>query len=201
MTRVVQNQETPAAQVERLALMLARSTFVAPVLRRWPEIGLPNGWLAAGAIAQTVWNLAHQRAPHADIKDIDLVYFDDSDLSADSESGHEARIRRLFADLDVVFDVKNEARVHLWYGEKFGQPIAPYGSIEEAIATFPTTATAIGVRPGRPGLDICAPFGLDDLLGLVVRPNKVQITRAIYEAKIARWRECWPNLKIFGWNG
>jgi hypothetical protein len=181
--------------------MLTRSEFVAPVLQRWPEIGLPNGWLAAGAIAQTVWNLAHGRTPHADIKDIDLVYFDDSDLSAETEARNEARIRHLFADLDVAFDVKNEARVHLWYGEKFGQPIDPYGSIEEAIATFPTTATAIAVRPGQRQLDICAPFGLDDLLGLVVRPNKAQITRAVYEAKIGRWRQCWPNLKIFGWSG
>ena len=118
---------------------------------------------------------------------------------AESEAENEARIKDLFSDLGVAVDVKNEARVHLWYPAKFGHPIAPYGSAEEAIATFPTTSTAVGVRPRGSQLDICAPFGLDDLLGLVVRPNKAQITRAIYEAKVARWRLCWPNLKICDW--
>src|SRR6201998_1885163 len=31
------------------------------------------------------------------------------------------------------------------------------------------------------GLSIAAPYGLSDLFGVVVRPNKVQITRAVYE--------------------
>jgi uncharacterized protein len=189
------------AQVERLASALASSRLIAPLLRRWPEIELPDAWLAAGAVSQTIWNLAHRQAPQANIKDIDLIYFDDGDLSAESENRHEVRIRRLFADLGVAFDVKNEARVHLWYREKFGGTIAPYRSIEDAVATFPTTATAIGVRPAASNrLDICAPFGLDDLLNLVVRANKRQITRSIYEAKIARWRQFWPNLEIVGWD-
>src|SRR4029077_1290893 len=43
------------------------------------------------------------------------------------------------------------------------------------------------------------PFGLDDLFGLVVRPNKRQITRAIYEAKVDRWRPIWPRLTYLPW--
>lgn len=183
-----------------MAAALASSALLAPVLRRWLDIELPNAWLAAGAVAQTVWNVAHRFPPEANIRDIDLIYFDADDLSTESEARHEARIRGLFADLGVAADVKNEARVHLWYPAKFGYSIAPYGSAEEAIATFPTTSTAVGVRPHGSRLDVCAPFGLDDLLGLVVRPNKAQITRAIYEAKIARWRLCWPKLKIYGWD-
>lgn len=180
--------------------MLATSALLAPMLRCWSDIRLPNGWLAAGAVAQTVWNIAHGYPTEANIKDIDLIYFDADDLSAESEARHEARVRGLFADLGVAVDVKNEARVHLWYPAKFGYSIAPYGSAEAAIATFPTTSTAVGVRPHGSRLDVCAPFGLDDLLRLVVRPNKAQITRPIYEAKVARWRLCWPELKIYGWD-
>jgi hypothetical protein len=44
-----------------------------------------------------------------------------------------------------------------------------------------------------------APFGLDDLFGLVVRPNKRQITRAIYKAKVDRWRSIWPWLTFLPW--
>ena len=64
---------------------------------------------------------------------------------------------------------------------------------------FPTTATAIGIQPGASGLSIAAPYGLSDLFGLIVRPNKVQITRAIYEAKVARWRSFWPGLTVIDW--
>lgn len=184
----------------RLTSALASSALLVAVLQRWSDIALPNVWLAAGAVAQTVWNIAHRRAPEADLRDIDLVYFDGDDLSAEAELRNEARIRELFGNLGVTVDVKNEARVHLWYEAKFGSPIPPYRSVEEAITTFPTTATAVGVRSHGSRLEVYAPFGLDDLLGLVVRPNKAQITQAIYEAKVARWRACWSDLKICSWD-
>ncbi len=139
-------------------------------------------------------------APSAEIKDIDLVYFDAADLSERSEADHEARINAAFANLPVRFDVKNEARVHLWYERRFGYPIRPYTSAQQAIATFPTTATSVGVRPSPSGLEVCAPFELDDLQRLVVRPNKVQITEAIYRAKVDRWRAIWPRLQIVEWS-
>ncbi|MGR9156264.1 nucleotidyltransferase family protein [Rhizobium leguminosarum] len=128
-----------------------------------------------------------------------MVYFDANDLSEDAEVEHSARVRRAFSDLPVWIDVKNEARVHLWYEGKFGYPIKPYSSTTDAIATFPTTATAVGLRPGNGSLDLCAPFGLSDLLGGVVRPNKRQIRREIYEQKVGRWIEVWPGLGVVGW--
>ena len=91
--------------------------------------------------------------------------------------------------------------MHLWYKDRFGYAIKPYLSSADAIATFPTTATAVGVRRIRGELECCAPFGLDDLFGLVVRPNKTQITRAIYEAKVERRRSIWPRLTVLPWEG
>src|ERR1700732_3505684 len=84
-------------------------------------------------------------------------------ISRTSEARHEERIRHLFARLPAKVDVKNKARVHLWYAEKFGQPISPYVSTTDAITTFPTTATAIGIQPGASGLSIAAPYGLSCL--------------------------------------
>ncbi len=109
-------------------------------------------------------------------------------------------MRYRFTRLSLKLDVKNEARVHLWYEEKFGYPIPPYRSTAAAIATFPTTATSIGVRWCGGRLECCAPYGLDDLFRLIVRPNKVQITQAVYEAKVARWRAEWPQLAFLPWN-
>ena len=175
------------------------SPLLRPVLDRWDEVALPSCWLVAGAVAQTVWNAKLGNLLEYGIRDLDIVYFDRGTLDRESELAEEARIRSLFQDVAAAFDVKNEARVHLWYEKRFGQPIVPYRSTEDAIATFPTTATAIGIRPADGGIDVTAPFGLDDLLALRVRPNKRQITRARYDAKVARWKETWPQLRIIDW--
>lgn len=161
---------------------------------------MPEAWLVAGSIAQTVWNLAFGQPAEFGIKDVDLVYFDGTDLSPQAEQAHEQRLGDLFRHLPVRLDVKNEARVHLWYEARFGYPIAPYSSTAAAIATFPTTATAVGVRRRNGKFECCAPFGLDELFGLVVRPNKRQITPAVYEAKVSRWQAIWPQLNFVTWD-
>lgn len=187
------------SSAESLECLLRQSPILQTIFERWDDVHLPDAWLVAGAVAQTVWNIKHERDPGAGIKDIDIVYFDAGDLSAEGEVAQEARLRDLFADLRLQFDVKNEARVHLWYGEKFGREIVPYTSTADAIATFPTTATSVGVQPNGSGLAIEAPFGLDDLLGMIVRPNRVLVSRAVYEAKAERWRQNWRRLDIRPW--
>jgi uncharacterized protein len=189
-----------SASANELHVSLRQNQCLADILERFDEIALPDAWLVAGCIAQTIWNLACGQPAELGIKDVDLIYFDDRDLSLGTEAGHETRIRDLFGHLAIKLDVKNEARVHLWYQQRFGYAIAPYRSSADAIATFPTTATAVGVRRIHDGFECCAPFGLDDLCGLVVRPNKRQITRAIYEAKTERWRFIWPSLTIWPWD-
>jgi uncharacterized protein len=186
-------------QADPLRPILARSPIVATVVDRWSQIALPDCWLVAGCLAQTVWNDAFGLPATHGISDIDLVYFDGNDLAEETEAGHATRVRALFADLGLWIDVKNEARVHLWYAEKFGNVLAPYTSTEDAITTFPTTATAIGVQPRPDGLYVFAPYGLSDLLGLIVRPNKKQITQAIYDAKVKKWQARWPGLRVVTW--
>jgi hypothetical protein len=188
------------SQEDLLRLVLARSPIVATIVDRWLQIGLPDCWLVAGCLAQTVWNDAFGLPATHGISDIDLVYFDGEDPSAEAEAGHAALVRTLFADLGLWIDVKNEARVHLWYAEKFGNALAPYVSTEDAITTFPTTATAVGVQPRAGGLHVFAPYGLSDLLGLIVRPNKKQITQAIYDAKVKKWQAKWSGLRVVPWD-
>jgi uncharacterized protein len=184
---------------DELAAALGQNKWLGEILERFEETALPDSWLVAGCIAQTIWNLRCGRPAELGLKDVDLIYFDDHDLSFDAEASHERRLRDLFRRFPLKLDVKNEARVHLWYEERFGYAIEPYLSSADAIATFPTTATAVGVRRIYGKLECCAPFGLDDLFGLIVRPNKRQITRAIYEAKVDRWRPIWPRLTFLPW--
>lgn len=188
-----------AAELKFVEHTILSSPLLGPVLARWGEVRLANCWLVAGAVVQTVWNAKLGFSPDHGIRDIDIVYFDAGNLAAEAEQEEERRIRSLFSNLPVQFDVKNEARVHLWYEARFGFAIDPYQSIEEAIATFPTTATAMGVRVIDGGFEIFAPFGITDLCRLVVRPNKAQISAKIYEQKISRWRPLWPALDIRPW--
>ena len=187
------------ALLDDLEVALEQNKWLREILERFEEIALPDSWLVAGSIAQTIWNLGCGRSAELGLKDVDLIYFDDQDLSFDAEASHGRRLRDLFRRLPIKLDVKNEARVHLWYEERFGYAIKPCLSSADAIATFPTTATAVGVRRIRGKLECRAPFGLDDLFGLVVRPNKRQITRPIYEAKVDRWRSIWPRLTFLRW--
>ena len=114
------------------------------------------------------------------------VEFDADDTSYEAEDAVIQRAAALFQDLDVEIEVRNQARVHLWYEGKFGKAIPPFQSIEHAVSNFPTTATAIAVHPRPDGIVIVAPFGLDDLFDGIVRPNKAMVSRDRYEEKIER---------------
>jgi hypothetical protein len=188
------------AEIARLDALLVRNPNVAAVLERGPRLDLPSWYLGAGAITQTVWNQLHGFEPASGIKDYDLVYFDPTDLSARTEEARERDAAALFGDLDVRIDVTNEARVHLWYETRFGVAIAPYRSTEDAISTWPTTASSVGVRREDGELVVCAPFGLHDLFAMIVRPNKTLIDESVYRAKVKRWSRQWPRLTVMPWD-
>ncbi|MCL2343034.1 MAG: nucleotidyltransferase family protein [Firmicutes bacterium] len=188
-----------AAQIERLAQILARNEALYRVIVQASGLGLKNYYIGAGCIAQTVWNdLSGLPLAHG-ISDIDFVYYDDSDLSSGAEAETVRRIAARIGPCGIKLDIKNEARVHLWYKEHFGYEIKPYESIEHAINTWPTTATAVGVRLEDSALKVYAPFGLDDLFGMIVRANKAQITEEIYLRKVQKWSAKWPELTIIPW--
>jgi len=129
-----------------LEIALRQNMWLGEILERFEEIALPDSWLVAGAIAQTIWNLRCEQPAEFGLKDVDLIYFDEQDLSFDAEASHERRLRDLFQHLPIKLDVKNEARVHLWYEDRFGDAIKLYSSSADAIATFQPLQPAVGVR-------------------------------------------------------
>jgi hypothetical protein len=186
-----------ATQVSALTDVLYRSATVARMVERLPALALPEPYLGAGVIAQTVWNAAHGFHPLHGIKDADIVYFDSDDASGAAESRVQQQAVEAFADLSIPIDVKNQARVHEWYEQKFGVPSPPLRSSEHAISTWPTTATSIGVRLHHDRtLTVCAPYGLRDLFALVVRPNKTLAPESVFAEKATRWKREWPCLLV-----
>ena len=153
---------------------------------------LPDWFVGAGAIRDLVWDVRFGDGfDPARVEDIDLVYFDPSDLSRDREHDVESR-------LGDRWDVTNQAAVHTWYHVKFGGgPVEPLTSTEAGIATWPEYATSVGVRLEDDGtLTIAAPHGLDDLLDGVWRSNPVRVSPEEANRRLARKDpgNRWPRL-------
>ena len=162
------------------------------ILERWSDLALPDGWLVAGCLFQTVWNLRAGRAPEAGIKDYDLFYFDPADLSAAGERAVQARVEAALGDLGVALEAINQARVHLWYEADFGHPCAPLRSSRDGIDRFLVPCTCVGVRPG----ELYTPYGLDALYRGELAMNPLTPHRDLFEAKAASYRARWPALTI-----
>lgn len=173
-----------------------------PYVRKILEVKLfPNDiswYLGAGCLCQTVWNFLSRKEITADIKDYDLVYYDASDLSYKAEDHYIQKAKICFKNIPV--EIRNQARVHLWYEKKFGKKIAQYASCEAAIDSWPTTATAVGINKVGGKFSVYAPYGLNDLFDMVIRPNKLLIEKWMYEAKVVHWLPKWPSLKIVPWD-
>ena len=191
---------TPRDEERFLHVVLADPT-VRTVLERAPSLGLEDWCLTAGVLFQTVWNHLTGRPPGSGIRDADLFYFD-PDTSWDAEDAIIRVAAELFADLPVPVEIRNEARVHLWYADRFGAAApAAFRSAAEPIEGFAARCCSYGLtvdRHGRPR--VFAPHGYGDLFGLVVRPNPLSpAPRHLYEAKAARWKAHWPELTVLPW--
>src|SRR5437660_9688097 len=110
---------------ERLNAIVRATPPLMRVLSVARRLCLPDWLVFSGAVYQPVLNHLTGRAFDYGIKDYDLAYFDGSDLSYEAE---DAIIRRVAAAFDeplrYMVQVRNQARVHLWFERKFGQPYA-----------------------------------------------------------------------------
>ncbi|WP_416900356.1 MAG: nucleotidyltransferase family protein [Minwuia sp.] len=153
-------------------------------------LDLPDGWIGAGAVRNRVWDALHRRDGPLPDADVDVVYFDPNVLLPDQDRHHEAALAGLLPGHD--WQVRNQARMHAENGDE------PYRDTADAMCHWPETATAIGARLSGVHIELLAPFGLSDLLGLIIRPTpafraKPEIFRARQAAK--NWRERWPKLE------
>lgn len=156
-------------------------------------------YVAAGAINQTVFNYLHGYEIAKNIEDYDIVYFDD-DTSYEKEDLVIKKITKSLEYLNVKLDIKNEARVHLWYEKKFNRKIRAYTSVYDAISRWGTTVTCIGIRKKNNKFIVYAPFGFNDLFKMIIRPNKQNFIKEHYDEKVKKWKNKWPCLTIIPWD-
>lgn len=184
----------------RLVAILRSDPLLSDVLVRARSLALPDWLIVSSAIYQTVWNHLTGRSSGWGMKDVDLVWWSGDDLSWEAEDLEIRRAEAIFAGLAVPVEPRNQARVHLWFERRFGLAFEPIPSSAAGLRRYASICHAVGARL-RPDdeIDVFAPFGLDDVFALRVRPNRVLDNAATHTAKAARMRALWPELTIEPW--
>jgi hypothetical protein len=188
-----------AEDAERLRELVLGSAWLVDVLAAVRASGLPDAWVGAGVLRDLVWGeLFGGGFRPGEVRDIDVVFYDPTDLSRDRDSRATERLNECRPGLP--WEACNQAAVHTWYAEEFGgSAVPPLRSIAEAVATWPETATAVAIRlDGADDVQVCAPLGLADLVRGVWRRNPARVSVARSRQRLARHRpgERWPGIRV-----
>jgi hypothetical protein len=160
------------------------------------RLALPDAWIVSGCLVQTVWNVLTRRAADYGIADYDIFYFD-PDTSWQAEDAVIRQVQNQLAKLRVTIEVRNQARVHLWYPQKHGLPYPALQWSTQGIDRFLTKNTQVGIRRTQGGFDVHAPNGFGDIADMIVRPNPgPNFSAANYAAKAKRWKSLWPEITV-----
>ncbi|MEM7427619.1 MAG: nucleotidyltransferase family protein [Pseudomonadota bacterium] len=177
---------------EDIAGFLATQPHIVSVLEHVEALDLPDCWVAAGLIRNAIWDrLSGIPVRLETAADVDVVYFNPADLGKDADQAHEARLRAAAPTLE--WEVRNQARMHLKNGDE------PYADTEDGLRHFLETVAAIGARLREGRIELIAPYGVDDILKMILRPTASGRARPHeYLARLERkrWHEIWPKLEV-----
>ena len=182
----------------RLAEIVRATPTLMHVLTVLRDLDLPQWRVFSGAVYQAVWNAQTGREPDYGVKDYDVAYFDPSDTSYEAE---DAVIQRVAAGFEPplrdMVEVRNQARVHLWFEGKFGEPYTPLSCADEAPERFVCPAFAVSVRlEPDDRISVCAPFGLEDVFAMRLRPNPSRPEARGWERTTRSAKARWPEITI-----
>ncbi len=176
--------------LDDIVVFLKGQTSIMELLAAVELLDLPDCWIGAGLIRNAVWDHLHSFPvePHGS-SDVDVVYYDQRHVTVDRDIAIEAQLFALFPK--IQWSVHNQARMHNRNGDE------PYHSTADAIRCWSETATAIAARTLGDDVEVIAPYGIDDLIGLVVRPTPAFVGKLdIYRKRVASkdWVRRWPRL-------
>ena len=182
---------------QRLVEIASESPWFMGALATVRRLALPDWCIGAGAIRNLVWDSLHYKSAPSQLSDVDVAYFDATDISPRRDKELQGELRAL--DPSVPWEVTNQAGVHQWFEEHFGHAVEPLRSLEEAVASWPEFATAVGISLGQDNsLQVIAPHGLEDLFAIVVRRNPTRVSLETYRQRVAQkqYLERWPKVKV-----
>jgi len=178
--------------IEDILGLVADDPWRMEVLRTARSLALADWWIGAGFVRALVWDHLHEFCVPTPLDDIDMLYFDQGDLDEAFEKEQERRLARLMPG--TPWSVKNQARMHLRNGD------APYACTEDALHYWLETPTAVAVTlDGRDRLNLIAPYGVEDLLRLRIRPTPSGRQRPeefFDRVQNKNWLRNWPQATI-----
>ena len=182
---------------ERLTAILRTTPSLMQVLGTARDLNLPDWLVMSGAVYQRVLNHLTGRASDYGIRDYDFGYFEASDISYEAEDVVIRRVAAAFDEpLKSTVEVRNQARVHVWFEAHFGEAYTPLSCTAEALERFVSPMFAVGVRlEPDDRLHIAAPFGLADLFALRLRPNPGRPFHG-FDRVAASAAKRWPELVV-----
>lgn len=182
---------------ERLAALARATPWFMQALAHVRALRLPAWCVGAGAVRNLVWDALHDHAAPSALPDVDVAFFDDADLSRERDHALQRQLVR--TSPAVPWEVVNQAGVHLWFEQHFGHAVAPLRSLEEAVASWPEYATAVGLwLDDADALHVIAPHGLANLFAMVVRRNPGRVSVGTYRERVAtkRYVQRWPRVRV-----
>ncbi|MFJ4432293.1 nucleotidyltransferase family protein [Pseudomonas sp. NPDC089395] len=176
---------------ERLLAIIQENSINRALLAILPTLQIPHCMLTAGCLFQTFWNHRSGQPAEWGIKDYDIAYFDE-DLSWEAEDRIIARVHQACAHLGANIEVRNQARVHLWYEAKFGAHYPPLQKVTDGIDRYLIRSTCLGVDVDTG--ELYSTHGLDELQNDRLRLNELNPQPELFRVKAASYRARWPWL-------
>jgi uncharacterized protein len=179
------------SDIHRVIGILAERSDVLEILASVSDLNLPDGWVGAGVIRNAVWDAVTGSTVRQPASDVDVVYFDRCDATPDRDRALEEAIA--IAHPGLRWSVKNQARMHRRAGD------LPYSSTTDAISRWPETCTAVAARFALDQIEVIAPWGLTDLLRLIVRPTPAfELKQESFNDRVRAkaWIARWPGITV-----
>ncbi len=171
--------------------LIREDDWMMNILSIAERLNFPDWVIGAGFVRNKVWDYLHGFSrKEVATADIDLVYYD---LNGNDQKTDEELSQKLKEETGIKWEIVNEAYAHKWNN------LPPYKSTDDALSQWPETATGIGVKLESGELKLIAPYGIDDLINLIIRPSPKfsgGIERVMERAKEKDWLEKWPKLKF-----
>jgi uncharacterized protein len=182
---------------QELTQLIQSTPWLMSILETVRMCNPPDWLVGAGVIRNLVWDHLHQYQTPTPLADIDVIFFDQEDHRPERDRLVQQQLARRLPH--VAWEATNQAAIHLWYEEVFGMSVPAVRSSEEAVGTWPETATSVALRLlSTDEISIVAPCGLSDLFNLVWRRNPCCLTREQFVQRLHSKQilRKWPRVQV-----
>jgi len=180
---------------EDIIQLVKEDRWMMEILEVANSLNLPDWWVCAGFVRAKIWDTLHGYYERTPMEDVDVIYFDKSNVNEAEEKKLEKQLIEILPT--IPWSVKNQARMNIVNN------LPPYISSVDAIAKFPETVTALGLKLDKDErVILTAPCGIQDVIDMEVRPTnffkKTKERIGVYEQRMIKknWKAKWDKVNV-----